>query len=328
MELRSGVNKKLSLIGAGNIGGTIALLALLKNYQHIVLFDNKEGLAEGKALDLGQAGILLGSSSHIEGTSDYSAIQNSDVIIVTAGSPRLPGMSRDDLLLTNAKVMTEVGQAIAKYAPDSIVICVTNPLDTMVYQLYKSSGLPVKRIMGMAGVLDTARFRYFTTQLKNTHHDNVQAIVLGGHGDMMVPLTDRAYYCGSSFDECVEQGQFSQNDVDHLIEKTRNGGAEIVQLLKTGSAYYAPALSAFEMLEAICQDKKKLLPVAAYVSPSDYPVSFPLFLGVPAVIGAQGVESIVKYPLKSSDLSAFKKSAEAVERLIQEMERLGLNSGA
>ncbi len=318
------MNKKITLIGSGNIGGTIALLALLKNYQHIVLFDNKEGVAQGKALDLGQAAILAGSSSLIEGAASYEAIVNSDVIVVTAGSPRLPGMSRDDLLLTNAQVMHEVGQAIAKYSPQSIVICVTNPLDAMVYQLYKSSGLPAHKVMGMAGILDSTRFRYFSRQLTQTQAHNIQAMVLGGHGDTMVPLTDRSYYCGLSFDEAVAKQQLSQTQLDHCIEKTRNGGAEIVQLLKTGSAYYAPALSAFEMVEAICHDKKQLLAVAAYVSGHEYPVSFPLFLGVPAFIGAHGVESIMRYDLKSCDYEALKKSAESVEKLIDDLKRLGL----
>jgi len=317
------MNKKIALIGAGNIGGTIGLLLLQAGYREIVFFDFKTGLAQGKALDLAQAGALLGSHSKIIGSDDYKDLKDSDIVVVTAGSPRLSGMSRDDLLAMNAKVILEVGQAIKTYCPQAINICITNPLDAMVYVLQNAIGGDPTRTMGMAGVLDSARMTYFIAQHFNTSVKNVEAMVMGGHGDTMIPMSHYCRVFGETLDKQVEKNHLTQKDLESLMERTRQGGGEIVQLLQTGSAFYAPAVSAFTMIEAIARDQKRLLPVAAYVT-SEYPVPHPMYLGVPAVIGSQGVEEIISYDLHEAQQTQLAHSAQAVSQLIMDLKRLGV----
>ncbi len=316
------MNKKIALIGAGNIGGSLAMLLVQSQYQEIVLFDFKTGVAQGKALDLAQAGALLGSHSLIRGATSYEDLKGSDIVVVTAGSPRLPGMSRDDLLQVNAKVMVEVGTAIKTYCPHAITICVTNPLDAMVYVLQKAIGGDPSRTIGMAGVLDSARMTYFIAQHFKTSVKNVEAIVMGGHGDTMVPVSNRCRVFGESLDSYVEKHALSQDELDALMERTRQGGGEIVQLLQTGSAFYAPAVSAFTMVQAIAQNQHRLLPVAALVT-SEYQVPKPIYLGVPAILGANGIEKVVSYELTPSQQAELDHSAQAVCQLIVDLERLG-----
>lgn len=316
------MNKKIALIGAGNIGGSVAMLAMQKEYQDIVLFDVKEGLAQGKALDLAQAGALLESPSRIAGSSDYKIIAGADIVVVTAGSPRLPGMSRDDLLQVNAQVMAQAGKAIKQYCPHAITICVTNPLDAMVFALQHAIGGDHKKVIGMAGVLDSGRMKHFVAQHFETSVKNVDAIVMGGHGDGMVPITNYCRAFGESLDAHIQNSVISQEQVDGLVQRTRQGGGEIVQLLQTGSAFYAPAVSAFAMVQAIAQDQKRLLPIAAYVT-SEYDVPKPLYLGVPAILGANGVEKIVSYKLTADQQKDLHRSAQSVCLLIEDLKRLG-----
>lgn len=305
---------KISLIGGGMIGGTLAHLAGLKELGDIVIFDIVEGFPQGKALDLAQSSTVEGFNSDLSGANKYEGIEGSDVVIVTAGIPRKPGMSRDDLLGINLKVMSQVGAGIAKYAPDAFVICVTNPLDVMVWALQKYSGLPKHKVVGMAGVLDSARFRYFLSQEFNVSVEDVTAFVLGGHGDSMVPLVRYSTVAGIPVPDLVDMKWTTQKKIDDIVQRTRDGGAEIVGLLKNGSAYYAPASSAIAMADSYLKDKRRVLPVAASVD-GEYGIK-DMYVGVPTVIGAGGVEKIVEIKLESDEKALLKKSVKAVTDLM------------
>ncbi len=305
---------KIALIGAGMIGGTLAHLFALKQLGDIVLFDIAEGTPHGKALDLTQSAPIEKFDAHLKGTTDYADIADADVCVVTAGIPRKPGMSRDDLLGINLKIMKSVGQGIAKAAPNAFVICITNPLDAMVWALQQYSGLPTNRVCGMAGVLDSARFRAFLAEEMNVSVKDVSAFVLGGHGDTMVPLPRYSTVGGIPLPDLVKMGWMSQTKLDSIVQRTRDGGAEIVGLLKTGSAYYAPASSAVEMAQAYLQDQKRLLPCAAHLADS-YGVKG-LYVGVPTIIGADGIERIVEIELNKTEQAGFDKSVESVKGLL------------
>ena len=307
--------KKIALIGAGNIGGTLALLAAQKELGDVVLFDVVEGVPQGKALDLSQVGPIAGFDAKITGTNDYADIAGADVIIVTAGVARKPGMSRDDLLGINLKVMEQVGAGIKKYAPNAFVICITNPLDAMVWALQKFSGLPKNMVVGMAGVLDSARFRLFLSQEFNVSVQDVTAFVLGGHGDTMVPLARYSTVGGIPLTDLVKMGWVTKERLEEIIQRTRDGGAEIVGLLKTGSAYYAPAAAAIEMAESFLKDKKRVLPCAAYLS-GQYGVK-DMYVGVPTIIGEGGVERIIEVEFNKAEQEAFEKSVGAVAGLCE-----------
>ena len=306
--------KKIALIGAGNIGGTLAHLALLKNLGDIVIFDIVEGVPQGKALDLSQCCPIEHQDLSITGTNDYKDLKNSDVVIVTAGVPRKPGMSRDDLLGINAKVMKAVGEGIKQNCPGAFVICITNPLDVMVGLLQKFSGLPDNMIVGMAGVLDSSRFRTFLAWEFNVSVDQVQAYVVGGHGDTMVPLTGMSNIAGITLDDLVQSGKITEQRLEEIVDRTRKGGGEIVAHLKTGSAFYAPATSAIQMVESYLLDKKQILPIAAKVV-GKYGIDEPLFVGVPGKIGANGVEEVVEIPLKPNEKELLHVSVNAVKEL-------------
>jgi len=312
--------KKIALIGAGQIGGTLAHLVALKELGDVMLFDIVDGVPQGKALDLAQSGPVEGYNASLKGTSEYKDIADADVVIVTAGVPRKPGMSRDDLLEINLKVMEQVGAGIAKYAPDAFVICITNPLDAMVWALQKFSGLPKEKVVGMAGVLDSARFRHFIADELNVSVEDVTAFVLGGHGDSMVPLARYSTVAGIPLTDIVKMGWMSKEKLDQIIQRTRDGGAEIVGLLKTGSAFYAPAASAIAMAESYLKDKKRVLPVAAQLS-GQYGVKG-TYVGVPAVIGAGGAEKVVEIALNSAEQKAFDKSVASVEGLIEACKKI------
>ena len=307
--------KKIALIGAGMIGGTLAHLAGLREMGDIVLVDVAEGIPEGKALDISQAGPVEGFDAKITGTSDYAEIAGADVCIVTAGIARKPGMSRDDLLGINLKVMKAVGEGIKAHAPDSFVICITNPLDAMVWALREFSGLPHHRVVGMAGVLDSARFRHFLAEEFNVSVEDVTAFVLGGHGDTMVPVPAYSTVGGIPIPDLIKMGWSTQEKIDAIVKRTRGGGGEIVALLKTGSAYYAPATSAIAMAESYLKDKKRVLPAAAYLG-GQYGVDG-LYVGVPIVIGAGGVERIVEIELDETAKANFEVSVEAVKELLE-----------
>ena len=307
--------KKIALIGGGMIGGTLAHLAALKELGDIVIFDIAEGLPQGKALDLAQSGPVEGFNAKLTGANSYEAIAGADVCIVTAGVPRKPGMSRDDLLGINLKVMASVGAGIKQYAPNAFVICITNPLDVMVWALQKYCGLPPQRVVGMAGVLDSARFRHFLAEEFNVSVQDVTAFVLGGHGDTMVPLIHYSAVAGIPVPDLIKMGWSTQEKIDKIVQRTRDGGAEIVGLLKTGSAYYAPATSAIEMAESYLKDKRRLLPVAAHLT-GQYGVK-DTYVGVPVVIGANGVERIAEIALSDEDKAGFKKSVDAVHGLME-----------
>ena len=305
---------KIALIGSGMIGGTLAHLAALKELGDIVLFDISEGLPEGKALDLAQSGPSEGFDAALSGTQLYEDIADADVCIVTAGVPRKPGMSRDDLLSINLKVMKSVGEGIRMHAPNAFVICITNPLDAMVWALREFSGLPHKMVCGMAGVLDSARFRHFLSVEFNVSMRDVTAFVLGGHGDTMVPLARYSTVGGIPLPDLVSMGWTTQEKLDAIIQRTRDGGAEIVGLLKTGSAYYAPATSAIEMAEAFLKDQKRVLPCAAYV---DGALGLKgMYVGVPTVIGAGGVERVIDIQMNANEQVMFTKSVDAVKNLV------------
>jgi malate dehydrogenase len=306
--------KKIALIGGGNIGGTLAHLAGLKELGDIVIFDIAEGLPQGKALDQIQGSAIEGFDSKISGANDYADIKGADVIIVTAGIARKPGMSRDDLIEINTKVMKSVGAGIKKYAPKAFVIVITNPLDAMVWVLQQASGLPPEKVVGMAGVLDSARFRYFLAEEFNVSVEDVTAFVLGGHGDTMVPLARYSTVAGIPLPDLIKMGWTTQKKLDKIIQRTRDGGAEIVGLLKTGSAFYAPASAAIQMAESYLKDKKRVLPCAAYLT-GQYGVD-DLYVGVPVVIGAGGVERIVEIKLDKDEKKLFDASAKAVKTLI------------
>jgi malate dehydrogenase len=311
---------KIGLIGGGMIGGTLAHLAGLKELGDVVLFDIVEGLPQGKALDIAQSGPVEGFDSHLAGTNKYEAIAGCDVVIVTAGVPRKPGMSRDDLLEINLKVMSQVGAGIRKYAPDAFVICITNPLDVMVWALRHYCGLPHNKVVGMAGVLDSARFRHFLAEEFKVSVEDVTAFVLGGHGDTMVPLVRYSAVAGIPVPDLVAMKWAKQSRIDEIVQRTRDGGAEIVGLLKSGSAYYAPASAAISMAESYLKDKKRVLPCAAYVDGA-YGLNG-LYVGVPTVIGEGGVERIVEIRLDRSEKAAFGKSIEAVQGMIDAAKKL------
>jgi malate dehydrogenase len=307
--------KKIALIGAGNIGGTLAHLVLQKHLGDVILFDIAEGVPQGKALDLSQCGPIDGFDATVSGTNQYKDIQDADVVIVTAGIPRKPGMSRDDLLSVNSKVMKEVGAGIKQYCPKAFVICVTNPLDVMVKVLQDASGVPDNMIVGMAGVLDSARFRTFLAWEFNVSVDQVQAYVLGGHGDSMVPLIGMSNVAGVTLADLVKQGAITAARLDEIVKRTRNGGGEIVALLKTGSAFYAPATAAIAMAESYLLDKKRVLPCAAKLKVGQYGVERDLFVGVPAKIGAKGVEKIYEVTLTAEEKKNLQVSVDAVIEL-------------
>jgi malate dehydrogenase len=306
--------KKIALIGAGNIGGTLAHLAAKKELGDIVLFDVVEGVPQGKALDLSQCGPIEGFDARITGSNDYKDIAGADVIIVTAGVARKPGMSRDDLLDINLKVMKAVGEGIKANAPDAFVICITNPLDAMVWALREFSGLPHNKVVGMAGVLDSARFSHFLAEEFGVSVKDVNTFVLGGHGDTMVPVVQYSTVNGIPVPDLIKMGKSTQERVDAIVKRTRGGGGEIVALLKTGSAFYAPATSGIAMAEAYLNDQKRILPCAAYVD-GKYGVDG-LYVGVPVVIGANGVEEIVEIALDEEAKANLKVSVDAVKELL------------
>ena len=312
--------RKIALIGGGQIGGTLAHLAALKELGDIVLFDIVEGLPQGKTLDLAQSGPVEGFDAKLRGTNSYADIQGADVVIVTAGIARKPGMSRDDLLGINLKVMAAVGEGIKTHARNAFVICITNPLDAMVWALREFSGLPHEKVVGMAGVLDSARFRHFLAEEIGVSVEDVSAFVLGGHGDTMVPMPRFSTVAGIPLPTLVEMGWISQSRLDQIIQRTRDGGAEIVGLLKTGSAFYAPATSAIAMAESYLKDKKRVLPCAAHLS-GQYGID-DLYVGVPAVIGEGGIERIVALELTADEKTMFLKSVESVKGLIEACKKL------
>jgi malate dehydrogenase len=312
--------KKIALIGGGQIGGTLAHLVALKELGDVVMFDIAEGLPQGKSLDLSQAGPIDGFNAKLKGTNDYADIKGADVVIVTAGVPRKPGMSRDDLLGINLKVMAAVGEGIKAHAPNAFVVCITNPLDAMVWALRQFSGLPHNMIVGMAGVLDSARFRHFLAEELNVSVEDVSAFVLGGHGDTMVPMPRFSTVAGISLPELVKMGWIKQDRLDQIVQRTRDGGAEIVGLLKTGSAYYAPATAGIAMAESYLKDQKRILPCATYVDGA-YGIK-DLYVGLPTVIGEKGVERIVELELTADEKTALGKSADAVRGLIDACKKL------
>lgn len=306
---------KIALIGAGQIGGTLAHLVALKELGDVVLFDIAEGIPEGKALDIAESGPSEGFDAALKGTRDYADIAGADVCIVTAGVPRKPGMSRDDLLGINLKVMKSVSEGIARHAPGAFVICITNPLDAMVWALQKFSGLPANMVCGMAGILDSARFRHFLAEEFNVSMKDVTAFVLGGHGDTMVPSVRYSTVAGVPLPDLVEMGWTTRERLDAIVQRTRDGGAEIVGLLKTGSAFYAPATSAIEMAEAFLKDQKRVLPCAAHCD-GDLGVS-DMYVGVPTVIGKGGIERIVNINLNDAEREMFNASVNAVKGLVE-----------
>ena len=306
---------KIALIGAGQIGGTLAHLAGLKELGDVVLFDIAEGIPQGKALDLAESSPVDGFDAALKGTQDYADIAGADVCIVTAGVPRKPGMSRDDLLGINLKVMKSVGEGIKAHAPNAFVICITNPLDAMVWALQQFSGLPANKVCGMAGVLDSARFRYFLAEEFNVSVKDVTAFVLGGHGDTMVPLTRYSAVAGINLPDLVKMGWTTQEKLDAIVQRTRDGGAEIVGLLKTGSAFYAPAASAIQMAESYLKDQKRVLPCAAYVEGAYGLDGF--YVGVPTIIGENGIEKVIDIELNADEQAMMDKSIGAVKGLVE-----------
>jgi malate dehydrogenase len=309
------MRQKISVIGAGNVGATTAQRIAEKELADVVLVDILEGLPFGKALDLAEAAPIEKHDAHLTGANDYEATRGSDIIIITSGVPRKPGMSRDDLLATNAKIMKSVVSQAVPYSPDAILIIVSNPLDAMCHVAYEVSGFPRNRVMGMAGVLDSARFRAFIAMELNVSVENTQAFVLGGHGDTMVPLPRYSTVAGIPITELMDP-----STIDRLVQRTRDGGAEIVSLLKTGSAFYAPASAACEMAEAILKDKKKILPCAAYLT-GEYGIK-DLFIGVPVKLGKNGIEEIIQIRLTPEEDQALKKSAAAVQSLVEALKKL------
>ncbi|HEY5210435.1 MAG TPA: malate dehydrogenase [Stellaceae bacterium] len=307
--------KKIALIGAGQIGGTLALLIGLKELGDVVMFDIVDGVPQGKSLDIAEAAPVEGFDANFTGANDYSAIAGADVVIVTAGVPRKPGMSRDDLIGINAKVVKSVGEAIKTHCPGAFVITITNPLDVMVWVMREASGLPAERVVGMAGVLDGARFRYFLAEEFGVSVEDVTAFVLGGHGDSMVPLVRYSTVAGIPLPDLVKMGWTTDEKLQKIVQRTRDGGGEIVNLLKTGSAFYAPASSAIAMAESYLKDKKRVVSCAAYLT-GQYGVK-DLYVGVPVVIGAQGVERIVEIQMNAAEKAEFDKSVAAVRALLE-----------
>ncbi|MEQ9641365.1 MAG: malate dehydrogenase [Alphaproteobacteria bacterium] len=316
---------KIALIGGGNIGGTLAHLAGLKQLGDVIMFDIVDGLPQGKTLDIAESSPIDGFDVALKGTNSYADIKGADVVIVTAGVARKPGMSRDDLLGINIKVMGQVGAGIKKYAPNAFVICITNPLDAMVWVLRESCGLPTHKVVGMAGVLDSARFRYFLAEEFDVSVEDVTAFVLGGHGDTMVPLPRYSTVAGIPLPDLIKMGWTTKKKLDAIIQRTRDGGAEIVGLLKTGSAFYAPAAAAIQMAESYLLDKKRLLPCAAYLS-GQYGVK-DMYVGVPVVIGAGGAERIAEIGLNASEKKMFDKSVDAVRGLVDACKKIDPSLG-
>jgi malate dehydrogenase len=311
---------KISLIGAGNIGGTLAHLAAIKKLGDINLIDVVEGMPQGKALDLSQSSAVEGFTSKISGTNDFSQMKNSDVIIITAGLPRQPGMSRDDLLETNGKIIKKIGLDIKKYSPKAFVICITNPLDAMVYVLQKYSKLPKNMCVGMAGILDSSRMKFFLSEALNVSINDVETFVLGGHGDDMVPLVNYTTIGGIPLMEYIKLKKILISKIQKIVNRTRMGGGEIVKLLKRGSAFYAPASSAIQMAEAFLQNQKKLLPCAAFIN-GQYGLKN-MYMGVPTLIGSKGVEKIIEVKLSASEKSMLKKSVKSVQGLVTAVDKL------
>ena len=305
---------KIALIGAGQIGGTLAHLAGLKELGDVVMFDIAEGIPQGKALDIAESAPVDGFDSVLKGTNDYADIAGADVCIVTAGVPRKPGMSRDDLLGINLKVMKAVGEGIKAHAPDAFVICITNPLDAMVWALREFSGLPKEKVCGMAGILDSARFRHFLAEEFNVSVKDVTAFVLGGHGDTMVPLVRYSAVAGIPLPDLVKMGWTTQEKLDAIVQRTRDGGAEIVGLLKTGSAFYAPAASAIQMAESYLKDQRQVLPCAAWVEGA-YGLDG-MYVGVPTIIGENGIEKVIEIELNKEEQAMMQKSIDAVQGLV------------
>ncbi len=312
--------KKISLIGAGNIGTILAYDISRKNLGDIVLIDKVDGLAEGKCLDLSQSLAVDEIDLSIKGSTDISNIKDSDAIIITAGIPRKPGMSRDDLIETNFKVMESIGEAIKKYSPKSFVICVTNPLDAMVWSLKKITGLKKNMILGMAGILDSARFKFFLSKLLNISISNIDTMVLGGHGDTMVPLLDYTTISGIPLNEYIKSNNINEKEIEKIVERTRKGGGEIVSLMKNSSAFFSPAVSAIEMLESFLKNQRKILPCSAYLD-GEYNIKG-LCVGVPVCIGSNGIENIIELNLTRNEESQFKKSVLAVDELIKKCKKL------
>ena len=306
--------KKISLIGAGQIGGTLAHLIGLKELANeIVLFDVASGIAKGKALDIAQSSSINGFNVKFSGTDDYKDIKNSDVIIITAGVPRKPGMSRDDLLGINLKIIKQVSEGIKKYSPNSFVICITNPLDVMVMALQKYSKLPANKVVGMAGILDSSRFKLFLSLEFSVPVKDIETLVMGGHGDTMVPLPRFTKISGKSLDQLIDDGKISKERLEEIVQRTRDGGAEIIKFLEKGSAFYAPAASGVEMAESYLKNLKKLLPCAAYLN-GEYGVD-KIYAGVPVIIGSKGVEKIEEFQLNELEKREFENSINAVKEL-------------
>ena len=314
------MKKKISLIGAGQIGGTLAHLIALKELGDVVLFDVAEGIAKGKALDLAQSSSVDGFNVDIKGTSNYEDTKNSDVIIITAGVPRKPGMTRDDLLEINLKIIKQVAEGIKNTSPKAFVICITNPLDVIVMALQKYSGFPKNMIVGMAGILDTSRFKYFLSQELKVSVNEIDSLVLGGHGDTMVSMLNHTTVNGKPVLELVKDGKLKKETLENIVQRTKNGGAEIVKLLEKGSAYYAPAASGVQMAESYLKDLKKQLPCAAYLD-GQYDVTH-LYAGVPAVIGKNGVEKIIEIKLNKEEKNNFKNSINSVKDLFDAAKKI------
>ena len=320
IKLRGKMRKKITLIGAGQIGGTLAHLIALKDLGDIVLFDVAAGIAKGKALDIAQSSPVNGFNVNLSGTDNYEDTKNSDVIIITAGVPRKPGMTRDDLLGINLKIIKQVAEGIKKNSPDAFVICITNPLDVIVMALQKYSGLPKNKVIGMAGILDTSRFIYFLSQELGVGVKKIKSLVLGGHGDSMVAMLDHTFIEGKKLSELVANGKISKEKLDNIVERTKKGGAEIVKYLEKGSAFYAPAASGVEMAESYLKDQKKELPCAVYID-GQYGVK-DIYAGVPAIIGKNGVEKIIELNLNSNEKANFKKSIDAVRKLFDSAKKI------
>ena len=317
------MKKKITLIGAGQIGGTLAHLIALKELADVVLFDVAEGIAKGKALDIAQSSPVNGFNINLTGTNNYEDTKNSDVIIVTAGVPRKPGMTRDDLLGVNLKIIKQVAEGIKKNSPNAFVICITNPLDVIVMALQKYSGLPKNKVVGMAGILDSSRFVYFLSKELNISVNKINSFVLGGHGDSMVAMLNFTEVNGKKIKELVKEGKISQEKLDKIIERTKKGGAEIVKYLEKGSAFYAPAASGIQMAESYLKDQKKQLPCAAYLN-GQYNTK-DIYAGVPVIIGANGVEKVIELKLSEEENKNFQKSIKSVQELFQAAQKIDSN---
>lgn len=312
--------KKISLIGAGQIGGTLAHLIAIKELANVVLFDIDEGIAKGKALDIAQSLAVDGYNVKLSGTNNYEETKDSDVIIITAGVPRKPGMSRDDLLGTNLKIIKQVAEGIKNTSPNAFVICITNPLDVIVMALQKYSNFPKEKVIGMAGILDTSRFKHFIAEELNSEIKNVNSFVLGGHGDTMVPVPNRTTINSKPLNDFIKDGSTTQERIDSIIDRTRKGGAEIVKFLKTGSAFYAPAASGVAMAESYLKNQKKTLPCAAYLN-GEYGIK-DLYVGVPVIIGEKGIEKIIELKLDADEQKSFQTSIDAVRELFNAAKKI------